>query len=190
MCTSDRLLSKRRTTGVSPSRTGRHLVLVLSALASVLLLWQPDGAAARLATSKPVHDCNSHGLPRGCVPVPKGVRRPVEEHQRAGRCSPDTYRSRRWRRTWRRGGRGPGNSGGVGANPTRQRYLGLEVRAVRRGVLRHPIHLPLGSDRGTAPPAPHVLSGRRSRRRLDLLRARQLPMTATVTWVSRSAQAR
>lgn len=84
MCTSDRLLSKRRTTGVSPSRTGRHLVLVLSALASVLLLWQPDGAAARLATSKPVHDCNSHGLPRGCVPVPKGVRRPSKSINEQG----------------------------------------------------------------------------------------------------------
>jgi hypothetical protein len=51
----------------------------------LLLLLQPSRAGARIAeTRPPVHYCNSHGQPRGCIPVPKSAKRPPKSVNEQG----------------------------------------------------------------------------------------------------------
>src|SRR5665213_1654247 len=50
----------------------------------LLLLFQPSLASARKTMPPPVHYCNAHGQPRGCVHVPKAAKRPPKSVNEQG----------------------------------------------------------------------------------------------------------
>jgi NlpC/P60 family len=51
---------------------------------TVLLLCQSSPALVRAARRAPVHYCNAHGQPRGCIPVPKAAKRPPKSVNEQG----------------------------------------------------------------------------------------------------------